>query len=435
MLTRTFEDVRIFEKRRQSLGEKEPNAVFVLFSGRQGFLSNFRAQSNFVYLTGFEESESCAVICTGKTQRFSLFVKPKDPAFETWEGELYGPQQAQRVFKPDECFPMESLSEHLKDLFSGRDKIYYALGEDPTWDQMVLEARDLAWRKDRTGSPKASICDPDSVIAPMRMIKDPQERNWMRKFCELSAKTHTHVMKKVVPGLNERQVQAEILYSFYHQKATREAYPSIVASGPNATTLHYRANCRDMKKAELVLIDAGLEKDYYCTDITRTYPVSGRFTSAQRDLYQAVLDTQKQLIHRVQPGFSLMELQEKACVLLTEKMMDFGLLSGKLSQQISQQEYKKYYPHGVGHYLGMDVHDVGWRQKDAKPVPFKEGMVITVEPGIYIPLDDPKAPKEFLGLGVRIEDDVLVGSSFPEVMSSLAPKEIEELESLVGSQP
>ena len=434
MLTRTFEDVRIFEKRRQSLGEQQPNAVFVLFSGREAPLSNFRAQSNFVYLTGFEESESCAVICTGEKVRFSLFVKPKNPTFEVWEGELYGPEQAQRVFKADEGFPMEDLPERLKDLFSGKERIYYALGEDPAWDRMVLEARNLAWRKDRSGRSKASICDPNSAIAPMRMIKDPQERNWMRKFCELSARSHTHVMKKVVPGLNERQVHGEILHSFYQQKATREAYPSIVASGPNATTLHYRTNRRDMKKAELLLIDAGLEKDYYCTDITRTYPVDGRFTPAQRDLYQAVLDTQKQLIDRVRPGFSLTELQEKACVLLTEKMMDLGLLSGKLSHQISEEKYKKYYPHRVGHYLGMDVHDVGWMQKDGKPAPFEEGMVITVEPGIYIPLDDPKAPKELLGLGIRIEDDVLVNSSSPEVMSSLAPREIEELENLVGSQ-
>lgn len=433
MLTKTFTDLTAFVERRKRLQQSDKNNVFIFFSGREAHLSRFRAQSHFVYLTGFEEPDACAVIRTGTEPSFSLFVRDRDSAVEIWDGERFGVERAKKEFIVDQCFSISDLNKELKNLLRGAETIYFNIGEDSEYDAWVLDARKQALLLDkRSGKSQAAIADPDSVLGKMRVIKDQWEQQWIKEACELSAQAHLHVMQNVRPGMNEVQVQADLLYSFYQQKAFREGYSSIIASGPNATTLHYRANNRDMGDDDFLLIDAGAEKNYYTADITRTYPVSGKFSKPQKALYEAVLRTQKKLIELVQPGFSLIELQEKTCTLLTEQMIELGLLSGKTQQLVEEKSYQKYYPHGVGHYLGMDVHDVGAAKIGDTPVSFKEGMVITVEPGLYIPVDDLSAPKDLRGLGVRIEDDVLIGSKNPKVLTVLAPKEISELESVIG---
>lgn len=433
MLTRTFDDLEVFKKRREALNSFGNN-VFILFSGEEGHLSNFRANSHFVYLTGFEEPQSCAVIKTGENPSYSLFVRDRDSSVEIWDGERFGVERAKLEFDVDQTYSIDDLSKELKNLLKGSDSIYYSIGTDGEKDKVVLAARkQIQLMERRSGKAQIPICDPDQILAGMRMIKDAHEQKWLREACELSARAHLHVMKNVKPGLNERQILGDLFYSFYQQEAFREGYSSIIASGVNATTLHYRANNRTMEDGDLLLIDAGAEKKYYTADITRTYPVNGKFSSAQKNIYQAVLSTQKKLIDLVQPGFSLVQLQEKACVLLTEAMVELGLLSGSISTLTAEKSYQKYYPHGVGHYLGMDVHDVGFSKKADKPVAFEQGMVITVEPGIYVPLDDESAPKELRGLGVRIEDDILVGNQGPENLTSLVPKEISEIESIIQS--
>lgn len=434
MLTKTFAQTDIFKKRREKLNSLTEESVFIFFSGSEGHLSQFRANSHFVYLTGFEEPESWAVIRTGKNSHFSLFVRDKDPALELWDGERYGPSLAKQEYQADATYPLASLEAELKTLLRGCSRIFFSLGENQDRDKIVLAARTQAQQLDRrSGRPPSAVYDPNEVLASMRVIKDSHEIRWMKEVCELSAITHKDVMKSVRPGMNERQVQALLLYGFYDQLAFSEAYSSIVATGTNATTLHYRANNCTLNDGDLLLIDAGAEKNYYRADITRTYPVNGRFTSVQKEFYQAVLDVQKTLIAMVKPGFSLLELQEKAFTLITEKLVDLKILTGKVSDLIASNAYQKYYPHYIGHYLGLDVHDTGYSRNGNNPVPFEPGMVITVEPGIYIPANDTSVPKEFRGLGVRIEDDVLVTSKFSEVMTSLAPKEISELEEIIGT--
>ena len=434
MLTKTFEDLSSFKKRRDQLNEVAPESVFILFSGEEGHLANFRANSHFVYLTGFEEPESVTVIRTGQNPSFTLFVRDKDPDIEVWDGERYGPTLAKSEFNADDCFSIAELEARLPELINGSCKIYHSLGEDPIKDEMILVGRTGAQQLNRrSGQSKIPIHDPNEILGPMRMVKDESEIQLMRESCELSARAHINVMKNVRPGMNERQALAHLLFSFYSEEAIREGYSSILASGANACTLHYRANNRLMEDGDFLLIDAGAEKSYYTADITRTYPINGKFTEAQGKLYSAVLDVQEALISMVRPGFSLPELQEKAIELLTEKMIELGLLSGSVNENIESKAYHKYYPHGVGHYLGMDVHDVGIARKGDTPVAFQAGTVITVEPGIYIPTDDNKAPAELRGLGVRIEDDVLVTSDKPEVLTALVPKGIKEIESLMNN--
>ena len=434
MLTRTYPDNTVFIARRNRLQELvSGEAALILFSGQEGgYISRFRAESSFVYLTGYEEPNSCAVLRFGSEPSYTLFVPDKDPAIEIWDGERFGPDLAKKEFGPDACHPRSELNALLPNLLRGVDNVYYSLKE-ANEDRLVLEARQKAQVLDRrSGRELAGLLDPKALLGTLRVIKDEHEIKWMQESCDISARAHQAVMRAARPGINERALMGCFLNSIYSQGAMQEGYSSIIASGANATTLHYRANNRDIEKGDFLLIDAGAEKNYYTADITRTYPVGTPFSGAQRDFYQAVLDVQKSLIAHVKVGFSLPELHQSSCQMLAEKMVDLGLLTGKTSELVEKSAYSKYYPHGVGHFLGMDVHDVGRSKINDKPRPFEESMVITVEPGIYVPLDDESAPKELRGLGVRIEDDILIQKQGPVVLSRLAPKEISELEAIVG---
>lgn len=434
MLTRNFKDVSPFVNRRAKLNQLTGDAVFILFSGEEGHLAQYRSASHFIYLTGFEEPSSVVVIRTGQEPRTTLFVRDKDSAVETWDGERHGPELAKVEFQMDDCFSNAELEVRLPQLLTGAERIYFALGDDAIQDDIIIQARAAAQQlQRRSGQPKIPIFDPNEVLGPMRMVKDDFEISLLKESCDLSARAHINVMKNVKPGMNERQALAHLLFSFYSEKATKEGYSSIVASGSNACTLHYRANTRDMEDGDFLLVDAGAEKNYFTADITRTYPINGKFTEAQKAIYSAVLEVQKKLIAMVKPGMSLPELHEHSVKLLTKKMIDLKLLAGTVEENVESKAYHKYYPHGVGHYLGMDVHDVGISKKGDQPVPLQAGMVITVEPGIYVPEDDESAPQELRGLGVRIEDDVLVTTSGHEVLTSLVPKEVEELEQIINS--
>ena len=433
MLTKSFTNFSYFEKRREKLNELFPNSCFIFFSGKESHLSRFRAMSNFVYFSGFEEPEAAVVIRTGKEFKYSLFVREKDPSIEIWDGERFGVEKAQVEFNADETHSINELEDHLPKMMRNCEKVYYSLGDDIEYDDLVLSCRRMAQQLDRrSGQPMSSIEDPRFVTNQLRVIKDDLEIHCMQEACELSSRAHITVMKSVNPGMNERQVQGILLKEFYNELADQEGYSSIIASGANACTLHYRANNREMEDGDFLLIDAGAEKKYYTADITRTYPINGKFTQAQKDIYQAVLETQEKLIASAKPGYSLPELHEQSCELLTQNMIDLGLLIGSVEDRIKDNSYKKYYPHGVGHYLGMDVHDVGLSRKDDKPVPFEAGMTHTIEPGIYVPLDDMEAPQELRGLGVRIEDDILITSSGNEVMTKLTPKTVSDLESTIA---
>ncbi|MCB0377967.1 MAG: aminopeptidase P N-terminal domain-containing protein [Bdellovibrionales bacterium] len=434
MVTRTFEDLQIFAKRRKKLASLAGGEVLVLFSGKDQHLGAFRADSHFVYLTGFEEPEACAVIRPGLDPEFVLFVRPKDAVMETWEGYRHGPEGTKDIYACDQSFSIHELSKKLPELLKDAKSIYFDLGKNPDHDRMLLEARRQApLLNRRSGQPPVPIRDPKDILAPLRVIKSPQEIEWMREACQLSVKAHQACMKMAKPDMNEKQIHGCLMFHFFDQLAQQEAYSSIVASGPNATVLHYRDNNRVMEDGDLLLIDAGAQKYFLNADITRTFPVNGKFTEPQKQIYQSVLDCQKKLIPLMQPGFSLVELQDKAIAILTEALVELNLLSGSIKDLIADKKYQKYYPHGIGHYLGMDVHDVGLSKQDDKPVPLESGMVVTMEPGLYIPLDDPEAPLEFRGIGVRIEDDVLITDKDPEVLTAGLVKEVKDVEALCQS--
>jgi Xaa-Pro aminopeptidase len=264
----------------------------------------------------------------------------------------------------------------------------------------------------------------------MRIIKTEEEKIWLRKACQITAEGHLEGMKFTRPGVNERQIASVINHSFRMNGSVRDGYNPIVASGNSATTLHYNFNDQDCQNGDFVLIDMGAEYNHYTGDVTRTFPVNKRFSEPQKRFYQSVLDVQKEILKMIRPGLQFKDLQETAISLLSGQLLELGILTGSKEHVIEQARYKKYYPHGVSHWLGMDVHDIGLYRKDNKSRILEEGMCFTVEPGLYVPYDDSEAPKEFRGLGVRIEDNILVTSTGHENMTSFAPKEIADLESL-----
>lgn len=431
-------DVKFCKQRRTRLAELAGgDSAFVFFSGKAPVRSNdtnykFRPESNFYYLTGFEEEEAILIFRPGKTPEATLFVQKKDPIMETWEGFLFGPEGAKRAFEIDEVFLNTDFESKAVELLSGVENIYYRVGLNKEDDEMIVKILTKVLRSQgRKGSPLQSLKDPNSFLADMRVVKTEEEKELMRKASSISAKAHIEVMKATKAGVNERALQGVFLASIMAQGASAEGYSSIVATGANATTLHYVFNDVECKDGELLLIDAGAEYKYYTGDITRTYPVNGKFSSDQKRIYQTVLDIQKKLVSEVKPGASFVELNKKAIKLLTQLMLDEGLLKGDLEKNIKELKYKKYYPHGLGHFLGIDVHDVGVYERCNEPVPFKEGMCLTIEPGFYIPHDDEAAPQSLRGLGIRIEDDILVTSDGCEVMTAEVPKEIDEIEALM----
>ena len=276
------------------------------------------------------------------------------------------------------------------------------------------------------------VLDSAELLGEFRLIKDNAEIEWQKKACEITAKAHKETMKFVKPGMNERQIEGYIQFQFKNQMSARQGYNAIVASGKNATTLHYVFNDEDSKKGDLLLIDAGAEFNYFTGDITRTFPVSGKFSKIQKEFYEHVLKVNKHIISMVKPGMEFSSMQEKTIEMLTDAMIDLKLLKGKRDKLIKDLSYKKYYMHGVSHWLGMDVHDAGHYQIAKKSRKLEPGMIFTVEPGLYVPLNDESAPKELRGLGVRIEDNILVTKKGYENLTILAPKEVSEIEKLMA---
>jgi len=431
-------DKSIFKKRRDALKAKaSAGDVFVFFSGHAPMRSNdthykFRPSSDFFYLTGFEEENAVLVFRPGMTPETTVFVMPKDPVMETWEGFLFGPKLAKDEFGFDEAYETKDFDEKVLPLLTEGDQIFYRLGLYEDIDRKMTSLLNKVLRKKgRKGHPYQTVSDPSSYIAEMRRIKDEDEINIMRESGEIAAKAHIELMKAVRPGMNERELAGLFIYEIMKQGANAEAYNSIVASGNNATTLHYVFNDCECKDGDLVLVDAGAEYKYLASDITRCFPVNGKFSSPQKDMYNEVLKVQKDMVDLVKPGVSFKDLTKVANKALSESLLNLGFFKGSSLDEVLEKEmFKKYYPHGLGHYLGIDVHDIGYYERNNEPNAFKEGVVLTIEPGLYVPENDTEAPKEFKGIGIRIEDDVLVTSSGNEVLTSLVPKEISEIESL-----
>ncbi len=434
-----LEDVNIFKARREALAARlGEQSALVVFSGEEKYRNStveypFRVDSNFYFLSGFEEPNSVLVILPGKDAASVIFSRSKNKERETWDGFRYGPDAAAVQFGFSVGYSVDDLESKLPQILKGVDTVYTQILQFDSFDRRFgLVLKNLKGLSGRSGLGHPHIADANQLIGEFRIKKDALSLANLRKACEISAETHLEVMKQIKPGMSERYIQGLVQFEFLKRGASREGYNSIVASGNAATTLHYIFNDQPCADGDILLLDAGAEYNYFTGDITRSFPVNGQFTTPQKRIYEAVLDVQLKVIQMVRPGVDYGYIREKSTFWLVEKMVDLGLLSGQPQQLIQEEKYKAFYPHGIGHWLGMDVHDSGlYLSRKSQYTKLEPGMTFTVEPGLYIPADHPTAPKEYLGIGVRIEDNILVTDSGFEVLTSKVPKTVNDIEAVI----
>ncbi len=431
-----------YQQRRDALMSKIGNGTAIFRSAPMAVMHNdveyaYRQDSDFFYLTGLNEAEAVAVLAPHHEEhKFILFVQPKDITKEVWSGYVTGVDAAKEKYGADEAYPINELDEKLPQYLLNADKIYYRLGRDKPFNDTVLTHYQRLLRTyPKRGTGPTAIQDTCTILHGMRLVKSELELNKMRKAADIAVEAHIVARKMAKPGVYEYEIQAEMERIFRKNGALGPAYPSIVASGANSCILHYIENNRQMQDGDLLLIDAGCSYDYYNSDITRTFPVGGKFTNEQKILYELVLSAQKQAIAQVKPGNAYSSIHDTALRVLVEGMVELGILKGEVDKLIEEEKYKPYYMHRTGHWLGLDVHDVGVYQhgKD-NPLILQPGQVLTVEPGIYIvpgakPAEDqPQVDQKWMGIGIRIEDDVLVTATGCEVLTKGVNKEIEDME-------
>jgi Xaa-Pro aminopeptidase len=392
----------------------------------------YRFDSTFYYLTGFPEPDAVLVLVSGEQPRSVLFCRERNPERELWDGLRHGPEGAKEAFGFDEAYPITELDERLPALIADQPALHYPVGADAGWDARMMGWLNRVRALGRTGvTAPAVIHDVRVAVDEMRLVKDASELAVMRRAAAISAGAHERAMRTTRPGRWEYEIEAELLYEFRRHGAQFPAYWPIVAGGAGACILHYRENNAQLAQGELLLIDAGCELDGYAADITRTFPVGGRFTDAQREIYELVLAAQAAAIIAVSPGARWNAPHDAAVRVLAQGFVDLGLCHGDLDQVIESEDYKRFYMHRTGHWLGLDVHDVGDYKRAGEWRALEPGMVLTVEPGCYIrPAEN--VPQHYWNIGVRIEDDVAVSTSGCEVLTASAPKTVSEIEALVG---
>jgi Xaa-Pro aminopeptidase len=416
----------------------DQKSVAIIPSAREATRSNdtqyrFRQDSDFYYLTGFEEPDSIAVVTPGREKKYTLFVRPRDPEQEIWVGRRAGVEGAKSEFGADEAYPVAEFETRLQDILDGADKLYFRLGSYPDLDNTVIkQIAQMRSLNRKPIHPPRTIIDPATIVHEMRVLKSPDEIELMQKAADIAAEAHVEAMKTVRPGMKEYEVEALIEQTFRRQGASGPSYTSIVGAGANATVLHYINNDGELRDGELLLVDAGAEYKGYASDITRTFPINGRFSKAQREIYDLVLETQMSCVEMVRPGVTHDELKEHSVEMLTEGMVKLGLLKGEPKELIREEKYKQFYMHGLGHLLGIDVHDVGIYYYDKQSRALEPGVVMTVEPGIYVAPDTKDIPEQYRGIGVRIEDDVLCTANGPKVLTTGVPKNADEIEALMA---
>ena len=432
---------------KEFLRRMDPNSVAIIAAAREAVRSHdtnyrYRQNSDFFYLTGFEEPEAIAVIAPSAEKKFTLFVRPREREQEIWNGYRAGVEGALRDYAADESFPISVFDEKLPEILDGPKVLYYAFGNGGgDLDQKII--RQLALMREsnrRPLEPPQTIIDPTSILHEMRVFKSDEEIEIMQRAADIAAEAHVAAMKAVRPGMKEYEVEALIESIFRRHGAAGPSYTSIIGSGANATILHYINNTGTLRAGDLLLVDAGCEYKGYASDITRTFPVSGKFTEAQREIYDLVLMTQLSCVDMVRPGVRLEELKNHSIEILTEGMVRLGLLKGDPKRLIEEKKYTQFYMHNLGHFLGIDVHDAGRYYVNGESRPAEPGMVMTIEPGLYVSADTTNIPKEFnqdvpqkyLGIGIRIEDDVLVTENGARVLTHKVPKDPEEIEQLMA---
>jgi Xaa-Pro aminopeptidase len=427
-----------FKARRRRLAQLIPGAAVVLPSWPEQYRNadshyNYRVESNAFYLTGFDEPETCLILRPGKNPEAVMFVRQKNIERETWDGFRYGVEDTKRVFGFDATYPIEDFDKVAPELLRGCDRVYYTLFRNAEFDERFGKAMLslYGWRP-RYGQGLPPIEDSNSLIGEMRIRKTDEEIELMRKAAVISAEAHIEMMKATKPGITERALHGLFLKSVMERGAMGEAYGGIVATGNNATTLHYRFNESTLESGQMLLVDCGAEYEYYSGDITRTWPVSGRFSVAQKRIYEKILKVQKDAIAMCKPGTQHLSLQKFTIEALTAILIEEKLLKGSVEENIRTTAYLKYYPHGVSHLLGLDTHDAGVLMVQGQSRPMEAGWCITIEPGLYFPANDPNVPEELRGVGIRIEDDILITPDGCDVMTKAVPKDVAEIESLVG---
>ncbi|MCB9530122.1 MAG: Xaa-Pro aminopeptidase [Myxococcales bacterium] len=435
----------MYAERRQHLVRRMRDAVAIFFAAPETIRNNdvhhaYRQDSDLHYLTGFEEPECVLVVAPHRDagDRVVLFLRETDPEREVWDGKRLGVTDAAAALGVDRAYPITALEEKLPGYFHGATRLYHALGrpgraED---DRAVLTALTAARRARRKGiDTPGDLLDPEPLLHELRLIKDDAALAAMKKAAALTARGHRRAMAATRAGLREYQLRAALEYEWGVRGAMRNAYETIVGSGPNACVLHYRAGDRELLPGELVLIDAGCELDYHACDVTRTWPVDGKFTEPQRQIYALVLKAQKAAIDHCRFGRTFESVHDLTVKVLVEGLVDLGLLKGDVTEIIETEAFKRFYMHRTSHWIGMDVHDVGGYHLRGTSRSLEPGMVLTVEPGLYIAPDDETVDPKWRGIGIRIEDDVRVTDGAPEVLTIEIPKEIAEIEAIVGTDP
>jgi Xaa-Pro aminopeptidase len=392
---------------------------------------SYRFDSHFHYLTGFAEPDAVAVLVAGETPRTLLFCRERNAEREVWEGFRFGPELARERYGFDEAHPVASLDEKLIELLGDRAALLYPVGASPEWDARAMRWLNAVREKARTGvAAPDRVQDVRALVDEMRLRKDAHELATMRRAAAISAAAHRRAMRATRPGRREYEIEAELLYEFRRRGAQHPAYTPIVAGGANACVLHYVFNDAPLKDGELLLIDAGCELDGYASDVTRTFPVNGRYSAAQRDVYEIVLAAQRAALDRTRAGVAWNEGHDAAVRVLVQGMLDLRLLGGSVDEAIEKETFRRYYMHRTGHWLGLDVHDAGDYRREGRWRPLEPGMVLTVEPGLYIRAAD-DVPQALRDIGIRIEDDVLVTQTGHEIITHETPKAMDEIEALM----
>ena len=424
-----------FAARRQALLDQIGDGIAIIPTAPERLRNRdshypYRFDSDFWYLSGFPEPEAVLVLVGGKTPRTLLFCRDKDAEREVWDGFRYGPAAAREAFGIDEAFVFGEFDERLPDLLDGREALWFALGIDPHWDARITAGLNAVRAQSRAGKrPPTVVHDLRQTLDRLRLTKDDYEIARLRRAADISSAGHIRAMRQCRPGMTEFALEAELTHEFRRQGASGHAYGPIVAGGAGACVLHYVVNDKTLADGSLVLIDAGCEFEGYAGDITRTFPVNGRFSGAQRDAYEVVLAAQAAAIAAVRPGAPFIAYHEAALRVLVQGMVELGLLHGSVDGLIEQEAYKPFYMHRTGHWLGLDVHDAGAYKDGEKWTALAPGMVLTVEPGLYL-RPGPQVPEHLQGIGIRIEDDVRVTADGNEVYTSV-PKTVADIEALM----
>ena len=427
-----------YSERRDKLGSMLPKNSAVVIAGASTQYRNadsshaFRQDSNFWYLTGFNEAESTLVLLINEKNNVQsiAFVPEKDELKEIWDGYRAGPEGAMKDYGFDLAFNNTEIDQRLPDLLAGHNQVFYPVGKNQTLDADIIEWIKSAKSKDRHSS-AIDIADASSKVGNQRLIKDEDEIKIMKKACQISAEAHVEAMKFVKPGMTEQEMEAFYQYEFSKRGGRFSAYTPIVAGGENACVLHYVENSKPLKDGELLLVDAGCEFELYASDITRTYPINGKFTAPQLAIYEVVLEAQFKSIEAISTNNNVMDAQIISEKVITQGLIDLGILQGSMEELHAAGAFKDFYMHKIGHWLGIDVHDAGDYMEDGDYMKFKPGMVTTVEPGIYISSSSDVEDK-WKGIGIRIEDDILVTAEGNENLTAFVPSDPKEIEALMA---